>query len=48
MYLANFEFFSLVRTYRILDTARLRSSKENPNFAQIQKAREVCCGRGGS
>jgi len=38
--LANFEFFAALRTHRMSNTARLRCSKENPNFIQTQKSRK--------
>ena len=37
--LANFEFFSAVRTRANPNTPRLRSSKENPNFTQTHKTK---------
>ena len=35
--LVHFEFFSAIRTRRMLNTARLRFSRENPNCAQMRK-----------
>ena len=40
--LAHFDFFSALRTHRMLNTARLRCSREKPNCIQIRKT--LICG----